>query len=273
TLFAGRLGNDLLMLIAAVMLAATIPLIFWLRRLKVTELRNEDVRAGADELRIGGNPLAGFRAFFTDRRLLAIGAFILLYTMINTFVYFEQKNLLEVYDRETRTRILGGIDWATNILTFGLAFFATSRIVHWLGLGFTLALIPLLTAAGLLVLAFAPVVAVLAVLQAGRRAGGYAVTRPAREMLFTVVGREARFKAKPVIDVVVYRGGDSVTAWLFTALSQGLGLGLAALALAGAAVAGVWAALGFYLGHWFDSFRDTASAAPGSGAEAARSSS
>jgi AAA family ATP:ADP antiporter len=113
----------------------------------------------------------------------------------------------------------------------------------------TLALIPALIVFGLLIVAIAPVIAVVAGLQIVRRAGNYAITRPGREMLFTVVDRETRFKAKPVIDIVVYRGGDMVTAWGFTALTAGLGLGLGAVAAIGAGIAAVWAVVGVYLGR------------------------
>jgi AAA family ATP:ADP antiporter len=90
---------------------------------------------------------------------------------------------------------------------------------------------------------------VVVALQVVRRAGNYAVTRPGREMLYTVVDRETRFKAKPFIDIVVYRGGDMVTAWVFTGLTQGLGLGLGAVAGIGAMIASVWAGVGVYLGR------------------------
>jgi AAA family ATP:ADP antiporter len=90
------------------------------------------------------------------------------------------------------------------------------------------------------------------ILQIIRRSGNYGLTRPAREMLFTLVDRETRFKAKPVIDIVAYRGSDMLMAWLFTGLTQGLGLGLAAVAGVGAAIAALWSLVGIYLGRWFE---------------------
>ena len=104
----------------------------------------------------------------------------------------------------------------------------------------------------MLVVAAVPSVAVVVGLQIIRRAGNYAITRPGREMLFTAVSRETRFKAKPVIDIVVYRGGDMLNAWAFTGLTQGLGLGLAAVAGVGALIAALWAVVGVYLGRSFD---------------------
>jgi AAA family ATP:ADP antiporter len=120
----------------------------------------------------------------------------------------------------------------------------------------TLALVPALVVIGMLVLAVSPVIGVVLGLQIARRAGNYAITRPGREMLFTIVDREARFKAKPVIDIVFYRGGDMVWGWAFTGLTTGLGLGLGAVALVGAAIAAVWAAVGAWLGRNFESAPD-----------------
>ena len=120
-----------------------------------------------------------------------------------------------------------------------------------MGLSFTLASVPVLIGIGLLVLAAAPMVSVVVALQIIRRAGNYAISRPAREMLFTAVDREVRFKAKPVIDIVIYRGGDMLNAWAFTGLTQGLGLGMAAVAACGTGIAAMWAVTGIYLGRRF----------------------
>ena len=116
----------------------------------------------------------------------------------------------------------------------------------------TLALMPLVICAGLLVLALAPILTVLLVVQGARQAGNYGITRPAREMLFTNVDRETRFKSKPVIDVAVYRAGNAGTSIVFAWLTDGLGLGVAAMAAIGAGVAAFWAASGVYLGRVFN---------------------
>jgi AAA family ATP:ADP antiporter len=113
----------------------------------------------------------------------------------------------------------------------------------------TLALIPILMVIGMLVIALSPVVAVVAGMWIARRAGNYAITRPGREMLFTIVDRETRFKAKPVIDIVLYRGGDMISAWAFTLLTTVGGLGLGAVAAVGAVIAVIWAFVGAYLGR------------------------
>ncbi len=252
-LFADNLGTDTLLLIASLVLIIPIGIVLYLERLKVTDLHNELVNADLSAAKIGGNPFAGFKMFLTNPYLLAIGAFILLYTTVGSFVYFEQKNLLAQYleTRDERTAVLAMVDWVVNILTFAIGMFATSRIIERAGMAVTLALVPFFIAAALLVLAFAPMLIVVLALQVARRAGNYAITRPAREMLFTNVDRETRFKAKPVIDIVVYRGGDALSGMAFAGLTEGVGLGLAAMAAVGAGIAAVWGAFGLYLGRMF----------------------
>jgi ATP:ADP antiporter, AAA family len=257
-LLVGDVGTDYLLLIAAGIVFMTLPLVHWLQRLKISDLGHQ--QGGADHLgaqAIGGNPLAGFFELVQSRYLLGIGLFIFLFTSISSFVYFAQKNLLEAYDVATRTQILASMDLAVNCLTVLVAAFATGRMASRLGLSFTLASIPVLIGMGLLLLAAAPMVGVVVALQIIRRAGDYAVSRPAREMLFTAVDRETRFKAKPVIDIVIYRGGDMLSAWAFTTLTQVVGLSLAAVALVGAAIAAIWAVTGIYLGKHFKSISAT----------------
>tara|TARA_B100000809_G_scaffold46087_1_gene40488 strand:+ start:122 stop:1468 length:1347 start_codon:yes stop_codon:yes gene_type:complete len=250
--FSASMGTDNLMLLASVMLLIPIPIIFYLQSLKSTELHNEDLELTPPSEPIGGNPFAGFKMFFSNPYLLAIGLFIFLYTGISSFVYFELKNLLSELSRAERTAIWAQMDLAVNTLSIATGLFATSRIVGKFGMPVTIALVPILICVGLLVLAISPFLGAVIGLQIIRRAGNYAVTRPAREMLFTRVDRETRFKAKPVIDIVAYRGGDMLMAWLFTGLTQGLGLGLAAVAMVGAGIAALWSIVGIYLGRWFE---------------------
>jgi AAA family ATP:ADP antiporter len=250
--FSASLGTDNLMLIASLMLLIPIPIIFYLQSLKVSELDNKEPELQAPRGAIGGNPFAGFKMFFLNPYLLAIGLFIFLYTGISSFVYFELKNLLSALSRPERTAVWAQMDLAVNILSIATGLFATSRIVGKFGMPTTIALVPVMICVGLLILAVSPFLGAVVALQVIRRAGNYAVTRPAREMLFTRVDRETRFKAKPVIDIVAYRGGDMLMAWLFTGLTQGLGLGLAAVALVGAGIAALWSLVGIYLGRWFE---------------------
>ncbi len=248
-----QIGTGNMMLVSAALLLIPIPLIFLLEKLKRTTLGNEDVRVDLSaQQAMGRNPFAGFSIFLKSPYLIGIGLFIILYVAIGSFVYFELKNLLEVFTRDERTQIWAYIDLAVNTLAILTAMFVTSRISTRFGMATTLALIPALMAIGMLVIALSPVVAVVAGLQVARRAGNYAITRPGREMLFTVVDRETRFKAKPVIDIVLYRGGDMVTAWAFTLLTSVAGLGLGAVAAIGAAIAAIWSFVGVYLGRRFD---------------------
>lgn len=250
-----QIGIRALMLVAGVMLLIPLPMIFYLNRQKVTALDNAALAVDTEQLKLGGNPFAGFRDFVTNPYLLGIGVFIILYTAIGSFVYFEQKNLLADFSRPQRVEILGVRDFLINVVTFAMAFFLTGRIVSKLGMPTALTLVPVLIVIGMLVLAFSPVLIVALGLWGVRSAGNYGLARPAREMLFTQVDREARFKAKPVIDIVAYRGGDVVTAWFFTFLTATLEFSLAAVAVVGAGIAALWGVTGLYLGRAYDRSR------------------
>ncbi|MDH3860917.1 MAG: MFS transporter, partial [Gammaproteobacteria bacterium] len=252
-LFADRIGNLNLLLIAAVLLMLPLAIIGRLEQLRISDLGNEDAQtdlAGGREL--SANPFSGFKTFASNPYLLAIGLFILLYVVMNTFIYFELRKMMGDFDRETRTQIWAGIDLAVNSLTFVVGLFVTGRLATRVGMPTTLALIPVFMVGGWVVVALSPVLAVLAGLQIVRRAGNYAITRPGREMLFTAVDADTRYKAKPVIDVVVYRGGDMVTAWFYTALTTGLAMGTAGVAAMAAVVAAIWAGAGIFLGRKYD---------------------
>ena len=250
--FSVSLGIDSLMLIGSMMLLIPIPIIFYLQLLKTTDLNNGTSDLPPTNQPIGGNPIAGFKMLFSNPYLISIALFIFLYTGISSFVYFELKNLLSNLSRPERTMIWAQMDLAVNVLSISMGLFVTGRIVSRFGMSVTIALVPVIVCIGLLVLAISPLLGVVMILQIVRRAGNYGVTRPAREMLFTLVDRETRFKAKPVIDIVAYRGSDMLMAWLFTGLTQGLGLGLAAVAAIGAGIAALWSLVGIYLGRWFE---------------------
>lgn len=254
TFFASKLGNENLMLIATVLLIVTIPIILWIQKLKISDLHNVEVHADlSKQISIGGNPFSGFALFLKSPYLLGIGVFILLYTGIGSFIYFELKNLMAVIEDENiRAQYWSGINLSVNIVAIVTALFATGRIASRFGLAVTLAMIPFVLVLGLLMVAMSPMLWVVMVMQVALKGGNYAITRPGREMLFTGVDRETRFKSKPVIDIVVYRGGDMMWAWGFTALTEGIGLGLGAVAAVGAGIAAVWAAAGIFLGRWFN---------------------
>lgn len=252
-LLAGTIGPEKLLLLSAAILLLPMGIIIWLERLKHSELHNEEGNAEQDfKQTLGRNPFSGFMLVVRNPYLLGIAIFILLYTSISTFVYFELKNLMIPLDANTRTQLWAGMDLAVNILSIATAMFGTGRLATRFGLTGTLGLVPVIIVLGLLMIFISPMLWVVVCLQVVRRAGNYSITRPGREMLYTVVDRESRFKAKSVIDIVVYRGGDMMTAWAFTGLTQGIGLGIGAVALVGAFLAGAWAVVGCLLGRFYD---------------------
>jgi len=198
---------------------------------------------------LGGGALAGLRLIAGSPYLLGICLLILLYTTLSTFLYFQQAQIVRdsFSDPAQRTTVFAAIDFATNALTIIIQVFLTGRIVKALGMGWTLALIPLLLGAGFLLLGVAPLLAALVCVQVVRRAGNYAIMKPSREMLFVVLGREEKYKAKNVIDTVIYRSGDLVSAWAYAGL-QALGLGLSAIAFIAVPTAGLWAWICYRLG-------------------------
>lgn len=251
--FADSIGVMNLMLVSAGLLLIPIPIIGQLEKLKVTELGNAELKADLSQAeRLGKNPFAGFMLFFRNPFLLAIGVFILMYVTMSTFVYMELREMLAVYERPERAEILARVDLAVNTLAIVTAIFATGRLTTRFGMATTLGLIPFLMVGGWLIVAAVPLLAVLIGLQIARRAGNYAITRPGREMLFTLVDSETRYKAKPVIDIVVYRGGDMMTAWLHTGLRETMALGLGGVAIVAAGIAAIWTMSGIYLGRRYN---------------------
>lgn len=245
---AELVGTLNLMLIAAVILVAIVPIVGILYRLKATRMHTASELTNSEAI-VSGNPFAGFRDFVRNPYLLGIALFIFLYTSIGSFAWFEIKNLMEPFTRDERTQMWAAINLTINLLAIGTAVLATGRIATRFGLATTLALVPIAVAVGFLVVAVNPGLAVIIMTWVVLKAGNYSITRPGREMLYTLVSREERFKAKPVIDIVVYRGGDTLAGWSFTGLTMGLGLGMGAVAVVGALIAVVWAAVGIYLGR------------------------
>lgn len=205
--------------------------------------------SGESSRAITGNAWAGMKAVFSSPYLLGIAAFISLMTFASTMLYFQQANLVaEVFsDRGVRTAFFAKIDLAVSILTIVFQIYLTARIIKWLGVGVTLALVPIAVALGFLALGLYPTLAVLVVVQVAYRAGRYGFTKPAREILWTVLDRQAKYKSKPFLDAAVYRGGDLVSGWIYTGLAA-VGLSIGAIALLAAPMAGIWAVLAIGLG-------------------------
>ena len=248
--FADNIGSLNMLFVSAALLLTPIPIMAALDKLRSTDLGNP---ATAGDLlrddRLGVNPFSGFTLLVSNRYLLWIAVFILLYVTLSTFLYFEIRKPLGDLAQIRRAQIWANIDLAVNVLAAVTALFATSRLTTRLGMPKTLALVPAIMVIAWTVVAANPAALSVFVVQVVRRGGNYAITRPAREMLFTLVDNETRYKAKPVIDTVVYRGGDVVTAWFYTAIVSIFNLGLAGVALVGAAIAALWASVGAMLGR------------------------
>jgi AAA family ATP:ADP antiporter len=171
----------------------------------------------------------------------------------STFLYFQQADIVaRVFegDRPARTRLFASIDLAVNSLTLATQLFLTGRMLRWLGVGLSLAFLPLMSLVGFSFLAAAPALGVLIAFQVLRRAGNFAIQRPAREVLYTVLSRTDKYKAKNFNDTFVYRVGDQLGAWSYTAIAW-VGLGLSGLALTMVPVSALWLLLALWLGRQY----------------------
>jgi len=210
---------------------------------------------GADPTRAVNRPLAGsawsgMATVFRSPYLMGIAGFILLMTYCSTVLYFVQADLVRgaIADRAARTALFARIDLWSNACTIVIQVWLAARVIRWLGVGATLAALPVVTGAGFVWLGTTPQLAVLIALQVAYRALRYGLAKPTREVLFTVLGREEKYKSKAFLDAAIYRGGDLASGWIFTGLTA-LGLSIGAIALAAAPLAALWALLAFWLGR------------------------
>jgi AAA family ATP:ADP antiporter len=235
----GLLGAATLLLVSAALLELAA---FAARRLFTQSRRERAGRAGDQPeaaTAIGGSAWEGMHRALSNPYLLHVTLNMLLFTLLTTFLYFQQATIVDaaIVDRTERTRFFANIDLAVNVLTLATQTFATGRAVKRWGVTAALAFLPVMSVIGFGVLGLAPTIAVLMSFQVLRRAGNFAVARPAREVLFTVVAPTDRYKAKTFIDTVVYRTGDQLGAWAHAALmAVGLGIGGISLVAIGLAV-------------------------------------
>jgi AAA family ATP:ADP antiporter len=199
---------------------------------------------------LGGGWLAGILMVLRSRYLGGIALWVVLLSLAGTFLYFQQANIVAAAsdDPAVRTRIFATIDLAIGIVTLVVQCFATGRLIARFGVGPAVAFLPVVFACGFVALALSPALLVVIAFQAMQRAANFALSNPAREVLFTVVSREEKYKAKNVIDIVVFRGADAVTGWLFATL-RGAGLELSTISLATVPFLVAWAILGLALGR------------------------
>jgi AAA family ATP:ADP antiporter len=202
---------------------------------------------------LGGNPFAGITLVLRSPYLLGIAAYVVLLATASTFLYFEQLRLVATTfaDTQTRTSVFARIDWIVQSLTILAQLFITGRVASRLGLVVLLTIIPVAILFGFVALAIWNTFAVLAVVMVLRRSGEYAFVRPGREMLWTPMSKETKYKAKNFVDVPVYRGADAAVAQLQRAI-EAAGFGAQTLALFGALGAILWAVNGWWLGRRYD---------------------
>ena len=220
---------------------------------------------------IGGRTLDGVRDVLRSSYLLGIAGLMLFFTISSTFLYFQQAAITrEVFgdDSESRTRFFANIELLVNSLTLLTQLFITGRLMRWLGVGASLAFLPLISVLGFGVLAVAPVLTALVALQVVRRAGNFAIQRPAREVLYTVLSRTDKYKSKNFNDTFVYRVGDQIGAWSSTALTW-MGLGIAGVSLTMVPFCAIWLGLALWLGVRYRRIQEGAAAAMPRGGRAA----
>ena len=263
-LAARSIGNGGILFVGAALFALAVVLQAILIRLWKSSPEPDHERGEAHyqsrDRALGGNPLAGITLVLGSPYLLGIAAYVALLATANTFLYFEQLRLVSTTfaDTQTRTSVFARIDWIVQSITILAQLFLTGRIASRLGLVVLLTIIPVAIFFGFLALATWNTFMVLAIVIVLRRSGEYAFVRPGREMLWTPMSKETKYKAKNFVDVPVYRGADAAVAQLQRAI-EGAGFGVQTLALLGALAAAFWAVNGWWLGRRYDSSAQPAS--------------
>ena len=252
------IGNAGVMFIGTVgflgaILCQRILLNMWNRQTDTASGNAPGTSAGRNDRGVGGNPFAGISIVLKSPYLLGIALFVVLLSSANTFLYFEQLRIVEETFKETtrRTEVFANIDFVVQSLTVVTQLFLTGRIATRLGVSALLTLLPIAMVFGFILLSTFSVFPVLAVVFTMRRWGEYAFIRPGREMLFSKLDTETKYKAKNFIDVPVYRAADYIGAQAKTALDA-LGTGSTGATLVGAVLAAAWAVNGWMLGRKHD---------------------
>jgi AAA family ATP:ADP antiporter len=206
---------------------------------------------------LGGNPFAGFAMLFRSPYLLMIALFVLLLSVVNSVLYFDQLSLVDsnYADPAERTQVFAHIDFVVQALAIGSQLFITGRVAQRLGVVALLTIVPAVVAIGFGAIALSGTLGVVVTVMILRRWGEYAFIRPGREMLFSRLDTETKYKAKNLIDVPVYRGADAMSAQVSKALEK-IGATPVAFAVFGAVFATIWIAVGWWLGRRND--RDVA---------------
>jgi AAA family ATP:ADP antiporter len=213
-----------------------------------------DAPAAAEDRPIGGNVFAGVTLIARSPYLIGIALFIVGISAVSTLLYFEQLRIVEVTfaDSAAQTRAFANIDWVVQGITVVSQVFLTGRIAARFGVTALLTAVPIAMVLGFLVLAGSSLFAVFVIVMILRRAGEYAFVRPGREMLWSPLDKETKYKAKNTVDVPVYRGADAVIAQAQNAITQA-GVSAAGIMMIGAVAAALWGLIGWWLGKRFES--------------------
>jgi AAA family ATP:ADP antiporter len=241
-----KIGVLNLLLISAVLLEVSV----WIARRFPVPTASSDVatqQTQRNEKPIGGGIWDGILHNLKSPYLLGIAGYMLLYSVTSTFLYFQQVDIAAkaFTDRAARTAFFARIDLVVNILTILAQIFLTGRLLKWLGVGLTLAILPTLSLVGFATLGAVPTMSAFVVFLTLRRAGNFAFARPGRETLFTVLSREDKYKAKNFTDTVMYRSGDQAGAWLTKFMAS---LGMSGIAFVGVPLCAAWLAVSIWLG-------------------------
>ena len=225
--------------------------VFCVKRLSaLSEALQRAPGAAPAEALIGGSIFSGLTHALKTPYLINVSLFLLLFAMTSTFLYFQQAEIARTSfsSRGARTAFFARVDLFVNVLTLGAQLFLTGRTLKRIGVGLTLAILPVMSIVGFATLAWLPTITALVAIQVTRRAGNYAFARPSREVLFTVVPREDKYKAKSFIDTVVYRFGDQVGAWSYAGLGA-LGLAMTGISLVAVPISLAWLLNSLWLGR------------------------
>ena len=239
------LGPVNLMIAAVIFLELAV---FCVYRLERNVVMREQAQAPTES--IGGSAFAAIPELVRSPYILGIGVWVALLSYAATIIYFEQAHIVSeaVKSAGLQTRIFASIDLAVSLLTLVTQLFITGQVLKRVGTGVAAAALPIVYIVGFAVLAVMPTFIVVVTVQVVQRWMNFAIANPARQLFFTVVTREEKYKAKNLVDVVVYRGSDALSGWIFDTL-QGLGLKLGAIALCSLPVVAGWAVLSLALGR------------------------